>query len=35
MRAYYTTYNGDPSLPANQDNTTIEAEYTSYLGATR
>ena len=32
MRAYYTTYNGDPSLPANQDNTTIEAEYTFYLG---
>lgn len=32
MRAYYTTYNGDPSLPAGQDNTTIEAEYTFYLG---
>ena len=32
MKAYYTTYNGDPSLPANQDNTTIEAEYTFYLG---
>lgn len=32
MKAYYTTYNGDPSLPAGQDNTTIEAEYTFYLG---
>lgn len=32
MKAYYTTYNGDPSLPADQDNTTIEAEYTFYLG---
>ena len=32
MRAYYTTYNGDPSLPVGQDNTTIEAEYTFYLG---
>ena len=32
MKAYYTTYNGDPSLPAYQDNTTIEAEYTFYLG---
>lgn len=33
MKAYYTTYNGDPSLPANADNATIEAEYTFYLGA--
>ncbi len=33
MRAYYTTYNGDPSLPVGQDNTTIEAEYTFYLGS--
>lgn len=32
MKAYYTTYNGDPSLPVGQDNTTIEAEYTFYLG---
>ncbi len=32
MKAYYTTYNGDPFLPADQDNTTIEAEYTFYLG---
>ena len=32
MRAYYSTYNGDPSLPAEEDNTTIEAEYTFYLG---
>ena len=32
MHAYYTTYNGDPSLPVEQDNSTIEAEFTFYLG---
>ena len=32
MHAYYTTYNGDPSLPVGQDNSTIEAEFTFYLG---
>lgn len=33
MHAFYTTYNGDPSLPVDQDNSTIEAEFTFYLGA--
>lgn len=35
MRAYYTTYNGDPSLPANQDNTTMRPNIPSISEATR